>query len=185
MSLKLITPPAEEPVTVAEIKADLALDFFSSKDATIDRYISAAREVAEHEMGRSILLQTWQKTLDSFPAVIDLPMVPIAEIISLTYLDSAGVVQSMASVNWFLDDAAEHIASILPALNESWPTGNRVVVRYTAGWATPADVPKSIKQWIALHVAAWLRNPEGTTDIRQEKIPSLDGLLDRYRTWRL
>src|SRR5690348_16556758 len=105
MSLRLIADPATEPVSLAEAKAHLRVTA-SDEDALISALIIAAREAAEHELGRALITQTWEKTLDLFPDAIELTNPPVQSVASVQYLDIDGVEQTLSSVSYTLDNAS-------------------------------------------------------------------------------
>lgn len=59
ISYKITVPPTAEPITLADAKDYLNVDF-SSKDALITRLISDARRYAENMLRRSLVTQTIQ-----------------------------------------------------------------------------------------------------------------------------
>ena len=104
MNLRLITPPAVLPVSLAELKAEARLDGEDSTDdarlagclrAAVDRL-----DGAEGLLGKALITQTWELLLPSFPCHggrIDLPLPPLQEVISVTYTDPAGDEQTLAT----------------------------------------------------------------------------------------
>jgi len=70
MAVKLITPPAAEPMTVLEAKAHLRVDF-PDDDDYIAALITAARDYAEGFTRRAFLTQSWLLALDHFPGAHD------------------------------------------------------------------------------------------------------------------
>ena len=91
MSLTLIAAPILEPMTLAEAKLHLRVDG-TDEDDLITALIVAARRRAEHLLTRALITQTWELTLDEFPAAdIQLPKPGVLSIVSVKYLDSAGV----------------------------------------------------------------------------------------------
>lgn len=58
-ALILITPPASEPLTLAEAKVFLRIEH-AADDALITRAVAAAREAAEHYLRCALLPQTWE-----------------------------------------------------------------------------------------------------------------------------
>ena len=94
MALKLITAPTTYPVDLASAKAHLRVDS-SAEDTLIQAMIASATELAEQIMGRSIMPQTWELTLDEFPEAFEITRVPAASITSLKYYDEAGAQQTL------------------------------------------------------------------------------------------
>jgi uncharacterized phiE125 gp8 family phage protein len=188
MSTKLITAPTSEPVSLVEAKLHLRVTV-TDDDALITALIIAAREMAEHETQRSLITQTWEKSLDMFPDAIELP--PVASITSVKYLDLDGVEQTLSTVSYTLDNASDSASSWLtPAYGYSWPDTyldvNAVKVRYIAGWANAAAVPQGIKQWMLLQVGNWYENRESVNIGNiTSKLNYVNFLLDRYRIWKL
>lgn len=188
MALKLITDAAAEPITLAEAKAHLRVEV-ANDDALIGALISAARKLAEHELGRSLITQTWEKSLDAFPAAeIELPRPPIAAVTSVKYVDTAGTQQTMSNTLYSLDSDSEP-GWLLPAYGTDWPdtldTPNAVRVRYTAGYgADGTTVPTPIKQWMLLQIGAMYENREAVATVANiAAVPFADRLLDPYRVW--
>ncbi len=63
----LVTAPIEEPVSLAEAKLHLRVDY-SNDDLLIAALITAARQHAENDTRRALVTQTWRQVLDQFPA---------------------------------------------------------------------------------------------------------------------
>lgn len=64
--LSLVTPPASEPITLAEAKAHMRIDG-TDDDTYIDVLITAARVLAEDYTKRSFINTTWKMFLDKWP----------------------------------------------------------------------------------------------------------------------
>lgn len=144
MALKLITAPTAEPVSLVEVKSQLGITDTGS-DAQLLRRITEARAWAEYHMGRSLMPQTREMAFDAFPvAEIKLDLPPVASIVSITYLDESGFLQTISSDDYALDDyGMEHW--IIPASDFAWPgtldAANAVKIRYLAGYAVSALAP--------------------------------------------
>lgn len=192
MTTRLITPPASEPVSLAEAKLHLRVDH-SAEDTLIQGLVTAAREQCEHILGRSIMQQTWEVVLDTFPADGDIELFnpPIISITSIKYIDAnTGTEVTLASNQYALDKDNEP-GWVIPAIGVAWPetadAANAVRVRYQAGYADAASVPSAIKSWILLAIGVWYKNREAMIENTSMSLPRdfYDGLLDRYRIYRL
>ncbi len=188
MTLKLITAPATEPVTLAEVKAHLRCG--DDEDALIGVLIQAAREHAEHLLGRALITQTWERVIDEFPPVeIELGMPPVVSLTQITYVDTAGAEQTLSGALYTLD--ADRLPGwALPAVDTEWPdtldTANAVRVRFTCGYGAASAVPAAVKSWILLRIGTLYKmREEVVVGVSVADIPGgfVDRLLDPYRTW--
>lgn len=82
MRLKLKTAPSVEPFTLDEAKLQLRVEV-TTDDALITSLIKVARQMAESEMHRAFLTQTWQMYLDTESAEIEIPKPPLQSIVSI------------------------------------------------------------------------------------------------------
>lgn len=155
--LKLITPPAEEPVTIEEARTHLRLTD-NTEDVLLASLILAARQQAETFTGRAFITQTWELSLPEFGwEPIPLTLAPVQSITSVSYIDEAGAPQTLTGS--FLDTASVP-ARLVPAINARWPRTQRghpfpVTIRFVAGYGDADDVPQTVKQAILLMVADW------------------------------
>jgi uncharacterized phiE125 gp8 family phage protein len=155
-------------------------------DLELEMLIAALADQAGQETGRSIALIEWELTLDGFPpGEILLSWPPIVEIVSVKYIDTSGVLQTLPDTQYVLD-AKTLPGWLIAAQGTDWPatanSANAVTVTYRAGYGTAC--PESIRLWICAHLAAHYRNRE-SVGAKLEALPHVAGLLDRYRTWRL
>jgi len=179
MTLRLVTPPAAEPISLADAKLDLKVET-TDDDVLIAAHIQAAREQAEHILGRSLMPQTWELLLDAFPAdAIQLARSPVSAIVSVSYTDADGAEQTLDPADYTLD--ADNLPGwLLPAYGTSWPGTrdviNAVRVRFTAGYADAAAVPAGVRAWMLLRLRHLYR---GETDWS----PHFDRLLDAAKVY--
>lgn len=154
MGDRLITPPAAEPVSVAELKAHLRVTH-SADDAYLGELATAAREYTEQQMGRALAEQTREYTADTFPSsgVLRLGFAPVVSISSVKYLDELGAEQTLASSVYTVDTQSEPGALVL-AVDQDWPETAglpaSVRVRYVCG-VTPRPLLKQAILFIAAH----------------------------------
>lgn len=180
------TDPATEPITTAEAKRHLRVDF-ADDDTYIDSLIAAARQHVEEVTGRSLITQTWKLSLDGFEDVILLPRPPLVSVDSVTYVDGDGDTQTLASSVYDVH-ANDLPPRITLAHNQSWPTtrvtANAVTVTYQTGYGAAGDVPESLKHAVKLLVGDMYANRQKTvvgTIVAEDK--TLDALLRPYRVW--
>lgn len=191
MSLKLITAPTSEPVTLAEAKAHLRVEI-ADDDLLIGSMITAAREAAEHITQRSLMLQTWELALDAFPSPaygIRLPKPPFVSISAVSYIDADGELQTMPEADYQVGQHSEP-ASLRPAYGTAWPAARNqadaVIVRYVAGYPDASRVPAQVKAWMLLRIGTLYENRESIVNgtISQDLAGRfVGGMLDAYKVW--
>ncbi len=201
MGIRVITPPASEPVTLAEMKTWARIDDTTdatanmAADALLSSLITAAREEAENITRRAFLPTILELSRVTFPGdsleVIELPRPPLVSVTSVIYVDTAGVAQTMDPAAYAVEAPSDAIPAVLYLPSGSWPTTavvpSAVRIRYTAGWPDAAAVPENIKTWIKLRSATLWANREsivaGNVSASAVEMPSrfVDGLLDRWR----
>jgi uncharacterized phiE125 gp8 family phage protein len=160
------TPPAAEPVSLADAKVHCRIDT-SDDDAYVTSLITVAREYLEETLDIAILNQTLEARYDVFPLwEIVLPRPPLATgVVTIEYRDEAGQIQTITSANFQVD---RHIlpGRVYPLYEQVWPAvrgdENSVTVRWPAGYgATGASCPAALRHAIFLLVAHWyeMRQP--------------------------
>jgi uncharacterized phiE125 gp8 family phage protein len=165
-SLTRQTPPAVEPVTVAEAKAHLRVDI-SDDDTYIGTLITAAREWCEQYLDRTLVNTQWVMRFDSFPYEIELPRPPIASsgtttAVSLTYTLGDDSTATLSTATYRVDrNSTPGVVRQLRA--GSWPGNlddyNAVSVTWWAGYgSTGSSVPPAIRHAILMLVGFWYEN---------------------------
>lgn len=153
---RLVTPPAVEPVTLAEAKTYVRVDH-ASDDVVLQGMIEAAREVAEHFTRRAFITQVWETTHAYGVQAASswaFGRRPVQSIQSVTAYAEDGTPTVMPVGEYALDGD-----TIVLGFAKAWPIGQRqvdaLVVRWTAGYgAAPDDVPGAIRAAILQMVAA-------------------------------
>lgn len=158
--LRLITPPALEPIGLAEAKRHLRIDQ-DDDDVLVDSLIKIARQDLDGREGRgmglALITQTWELVLDLFPIwEIRLPLRPLQTIESIKYDDVNGAEQTFPSADYVVD-IATYMGRVVPAPNKSWPGTrdgiNAVRVQFKAGYGTSsASVPAMYRHALLLMV---------------------------------
>lgn len=144
------TAPAAEPVHLNEAKIHLRLAVdaagaaaYTAEDAPLSAMIAAAREVAEFESWKALVLQGWDLFLDSWPAggEIRLPYPPLRRVESIQCTLADGTVTTLAATEYEVD-ADSVPGRVVLGYGKSWPAGelapkNPIRVRFWAGYAVP------------------------------------------------
>jgi uncharacterized phiE125 gp8 family phage protein len=91
MSLRVVTSPKTEPVSLEIAKLHIPVDH-DEDDSLISAYIQTAREACEIEQNRCYAEQQLEYSLDAWPCrpIIYLPRAPVKSVDSITYTDSDG-----------------------------------------------------------------------------------------------
>jgi uncharacterized phiE125 gp8 family phage protein len=158
MPLKLVetAPPALEPVTLAEAKAQLRVTG-DAEDALIAGLIAAARQICEDYTGLALIERGYSLFLDAWPEEITLPRPPLLSIAGIDLFDAAGAAAEFPASH-YIADAAGRPGRIVLAEGMPPPAPGRAVngieIKFTAGFGDdPAAVPAALRQGILLLVA--------------------------------
>jgi len=163
-NLRLVTPAASDPVSVAEAKAYCRIDG-STEDTFVESLIkTAVRWIEDHPFcSRALVSQEYQLTLSRFPDAIVLPRPPLVSVSSVKYYDVNGDQQTLATDQYQVASQSEP-ARIVPAPGCTWPSTQErleaVEVNYTAGYANAASVPPGLKLAVMMLVNHWYRTRE-------------------------
>jgi uncharacterized phiE125 gp8 family phage protein len=165
MPIRIITPPAIEPLTLAEAKAQCRVDI-DEDNALLATLISVARDTCERIAWRAFLTQTIELWLDAWPASnsIALPRPPLQSVTKVEYYDTADAKSTLAGTVYSVDAISEP-GRLWLKHDQAWPTTalrehNAVCVTYVAGWTNPVDVPQSVRQAMLLLIGHWYENRE-------------------------
>jgi uncharacterized phiE125 gp8 family phage protein len=182
--MKVIAAPLLEPVSLAEVKDQLGINDTRS-DGLLSRRIAEARQWAESYTGRAFLQQTREIRWDCFVQRHECPSA--LTVVSVKYIDTNGVEQTVSSSDYTLDTYA-FIPFVQSAYGVSWPSPrhqrNAVRIQFTAGYGdTVESVPALIKEALVLLVGHWTNfQPQGESGITPTRIPfAVRDMLDLYR----
>lgn len=188
--LKLIIPPAEEPISLGEAKPCLRVDF-NDDDVLINRLITAARQYCEDFQRRAYITQTWELWLDAWPDkdYITIPRPPLQSVTFVKYYGADNKEYTLPTTDYFVDDKNEPGRVVL-AYGKSWPSttlrpANAVMVQFIAGYGTADKVPEKIKQAMYLLIGHWYEHREavltGSISISKEIEFAVNALLQQDR----
>jgi len=175
MSITLITPPAEEAVSLAAFKEHIRVDG-PEEDAALSGFLLAARRTIEARYGVAMVAQGWRLSLDCANRTIALPLSPILSV------DSVGVIRGGIAETLPLSAFEAETGSVgRVRLRASYP-GAGIVIAFTAGWANAASLPEEMKLAVKTLAAHLYERREGEPG---EGAPGVVRLLSAYRQVRL
>lgn len=191
-SWQIISEPASEPITTAQAKEQLRVDW-SDEDDYIDTLITASRKFCEQYTNRVFITQTWRQNEDSFTNPIPLRVNPVISLTSLKYYDTNDTQQTLtdSSTN-FQKDFNSDVASIYSGTTNAFPSISAVVINpieiiTVCGYGGASDVPEDIKNAIKIMVSFFyehrdLVNVPVASMATQIPIPqAVYSLLSNYR----
>ena len=153
--------PASEPITTAELKTHLKIDW-NDEDSYLDALIQAAREMCEAYTNMSFFTQTYTVEFDDFPnGDINLHKAPLQSITSVTYYDVDNAEQTLATSNYWADlnklPARIYFDDTPDTYDDRF---NAVKVTMVSGWDDTANIPEAVKHAIKLQAAYMYENRE-------------------------
>jgi uncharacterized phiE125 gp8 family phage protein len=158
----LLTPPALEPLTLADAKAYLRVTI-ADDDDVLAALIVSARAHVEAQTRRALITQTWRLVRDDWPLdgrIAVLPA-PLAQVTAARVYRADATTQAIDPGVFVLDKAAAPaIVSFSPfvlPLPGRPAAGIEIDVQVGYG-AAPANVPAPLVQAIKLLVAHWYEN---------------------------
>ncbi|TDH35717.1 hypothetical protein E2A64_10295 [Pseudohoeflea suaedae] len=141
-----VTVPATEPISVADAKKHLFV-LHGDDDDYIGDLIEAARDHAEKYCGARFAEQTVEVKSDDWKDLERMPVLPVASITSIGYVDTEGATQTVATSVYELRGDG-----IALKLNQVWPTKQEkslITVTSVVGFETcPTSVRHAMLLWI-------------------------------------
>ena len=185
---EIVTPPASEPVTLSEAKAQLSVTS-SAHDTRITSLITVVRRQVERYLKRALITQTWKVYYNCFHAVMELPYAPIQSVTHVKYYDDSGTLQTLSSDLYWEDLASEpgkivrKYDAVYPELLAGRP--NAVEIQYVAGYGDAEDVPEDIRLAILMLVTDYFDNRgEVVVGSIAQRIPGfIKDLVHDYRMY--
>jgi uncharacterized phiE125 gp8 family phage protein len=164
MTLIVVTPPTEEPLTTAEAKQHLVVEH-SNDDTLIAAQIEAARRLAELRTNRQLVVATYDWKIDRFTDRIRLPKPPTVSVTSIKYIDTDGAEQTLDTSVYDVQPNSVP-GEIRLAYQQSWPSirmePEPITIRFVTGYADAASVPQAIKRWMLMKVGDMYNHREET-----------------------
>jgi len=154
-TLRIITQPAAEPVTLSEAKAQLGIvESFTEFDSLLAGMIAAGRRYIEKRLGQTLVATEYRATWAAVPAggVLHLPYPPL---LSGSAYDLAVTVGGTAvdAEDLEVDEDAMPATVGLPA-----SVSGKVVATYWGGVADGSDVEPQVRAALLMYVEHAFKN---------------------------
>lgn len=176
MTIKRVSGPSVDPVSLSEAKLHLRVDG-ADEDSLITGLIGAAVALVDGEgdLGRAMVTQTWAQWVQQAPGVVRLMMGPFQSLTSVEYYDSDNVLQT-ATLTDFEVRLSGDFVTVRPKSGFSWPQAyareDAIKLTYVAGFGDSAtDVPQTIRQAILLMVGHWYENRMAVSEVSLREVP--------------
>ena len=155
MTYALVTPPAAEALTLADVKAHLRLDG-SDEDDLLNALIIAARQYLESQTGLCLITQGFRLYLDDWPncEMIQIAKGPLQVIESVTVYDENGNASDVSLDGHVLDAASVPARLYLLTRPPASRALNGIEINLLAGFGdSGSEVPDSLKRAMLMHIA--------------------------------
>lgn len=197
MGLTVVTAPTQAAISLGEAKDHLR-ETSAEQDGLIVGFIQSAQEFVENATHRKLMTQTLDYTIDEgWPCEIvrgydrqriELPVLPVASVTSITYVDGNGATQTLSSSLYTLSKDGP-VAYIEPSYGSSWPTVRcqpaAITVRFVAGGSL-SDVPHGLMQAMRMLIGHWYGNREALAGVNMGEVPlGVEALISPYRYSRV
>lgn len=175
MALKVITPPAIEPVSLSDVKEWLRYTQ-TLQDARITALITTARTWVEDWTNRTLINTVYEFYTDALTNEIDINTSTIDDTtVVVTYTDTDNAEQTLTSTLYGVDNISP-INKIFREPNQCYPASivkpNGVKISFTAGFGVAqSDVPENFKTAIYTIIGAYFENREAFTEATVKENP--------------
>lgn len=171
--------PSTSPVTLDELRAHIGFD--AEDDALVDQYNAAAVSWVEGYTGLLLSSQEVTEEYGRLASPTPLRHWPITTVGAFKYYDADGIEQTIAAPSYRLARGSRPArVSIMGAVPYAPVGPAAAMITYTAGYASPEDVPAAVKQAIFVLVAEFYQNREAG-NISTTASRAVAGLLRSFR----
>ena len=178
MTIRQLTPPESEPVTLEQAKGFVRVDT-DADDALLSLLITAARQEAEAITGRALGESTWAISLPSLSGMLEVALVPCTELVGAAVDGMAVKPEQYGFVPSGMALREPLRAAFVPG--PDFPQGETVLT-VRAGY--PAErFPEPIRQWMLVRIGTLYEQRESFavgSNFNEFGRSFVDCLLDPY-----
>lgn len=179
--------PTAEPLSLDEAVRHLQLAV-GNDNSYITSLIQVARDVSENATGRALMASTWVAACHSWPcnSIMSLTVSPVSAISSVKYYaDGDTALTTLDPSNYSLATTISPAVVIFDEDFDAPDLADRpdaIQVTFTAGAATTAAIPPSMKHAVRLILRHYYDHPEAINDTKGVELPfGIKHLLDSNR----
>ncbi|XBQ16291.1 MAG: phage head-tail connector protein [Oceanicaulis sp.] len=198
MTLHLLSPPAAEPVSLAEAKTWLRAGH-DAEDALIGDLIAAARERVEIETGLALITRSYREILDAWPErrlsafgqAVSAAVAPLQSVEAVRTYDRTGTETVFDPAEYRVETGEPgRVIAVYPfSLPRPDARGGRIEIDFTAGYGASADaVPAALREAVLRLVGEAYSDTERAESARRGEggLPdAVEALLRPFRRVRL
>lgn len=176
-SLTLITDASTDPVTLAEMVAEIPGYVQSTaNDAIVSDKIAGATRWLQEYTSRQFIQATYLQAYDDWPDEIIPHIQPLVSVTSVKYYDTDATQQTVSSTMYWTDIYNIPPRIVFKPSTFDYPTvetgrPSAIEVRYSAGYTNAAAVPEIVKQAIKLLARYWWEKREAA-DVANSQAPT-------------
>lgn len=168
-SIKVITQPAVEPVTVEEAKLCAHISHDVENDL-VEHWIRAGRQLAEDYQWRAYFTQTVRVKYDYYPRFpLCLPRAPLQSLVSVSYTDDDGITTTIDNSNFIVDTDSEPgrlaLVSGFAIPSTTLQGIGCFAITFVAGEESIANIDTRVKEAILLYCTYRNENRAGEVDV--------------------
>lgn len=168
-----ITLPATYPVNLDDFKLAARISS-DADDADIDRILKAATERVETLADRTFSAAQWRLELSGWPDDRAIPLgCKIVSVESITYTDTAGATQTLATSEYLVDARSPIGAVYLKEDEDDWVSGSDIKITFIL------EVPETARQAIIMLAGDWYEHRTDSSEVKLEQVPH--GVMDLIR----
>jgi uncharacterized phiE125 gp8 family phage protein len=189
MTYALVTPPAAEALSLADVKAHLRLDG-ADEDDLLKSLIIAARKYLESQTGLCLITQGFRLYLDDWPEteVIQIAKGPLQVIESVMIYDETGKGMALSLEGHVLDAVSVPARLFLHNRPVAGRALNAIEINMLAGFGdSGSEVPDTLKRAMLMHIALmWELRGAIAQDMQPAAVPAgYERLISPYMPVRL
>lgn len=176
----LITPPANSPVSVDELKQWLNITH-SHQDGKLQMLIDQATAMVEQRTGRQLMKATWEYRAQNVPSTLLLFKPPYNALVSCKYIDADGNEQTLTENTDF--KVVPDIPTVVTFKNSHVTNEvyNAFQYQFKAGVTSVNDLPQPLRTAILFLASRMYSNPD---DPPSSLTTFSDNLISDYKVYQ-